>query len=155
MLHFSDSTNSVSCWQTWEELWSRFFLLLLTDKTIKMLFVGAKRVVNVAESRVTARQHLDSPGLKHNYKQMFLDSRCQLQSWGTVKVSVPTGVGNYIAFVLYSFFCSNLLTLWFLPFIVRELGSWFSAQLMYHIASWTAYKLRHIVSKDEGFLPSV
>ncbi|XP_021917159.1 apoptosis regulatory protein Siva-like isoform X3 [Zootermopsis nevadensis] len=66
-----------------DHLWHLYIALLY--KTIKMLFVGAKRVVNVAESRVTARQHLDSPGLKHNYKQMFLDSRCQLQSWGTVK----------------------------------------------------------------------
>jgi hypothetical protein len=72
-----------------------------------MLFVGARRVVNVAESRVAARQHLDSPVLKHNYKQMFLDSQCQLQSWGTVKVSIPTGVGNSIAFV---FIVTSLLS---------------------------------------------
>lgn len=68
----------------------------LYDKTLKMLFVGARKVPNVTESRVAARihlgcpvvkhkQHFSSPNMKHNYKQMFLDSQCQLQSLGTIK----------------------------------------------------------------------
>jgi hypothetical protein len=51
-----------------------------------MLFVGARKGVFVSETGVSTRQHLASPVLKDNYKQMFLGSQCQLQSWGTVKV---------------------------------------------------------------------
>lgn len=55
------------------------------DKTLKMLFVGARKVVSVSETGVSARQHLGFTILKDNYKQMFLSSRCQLQSRGTIK----------------------------------------------------------------------
>jgi len=57
-----------------------------------MLFVGARNVVCVSKTGDSTRQHLASPILKDNYKQMFLGSQCQLQSWGTVKVSVPLRV---------------------------------------------------------------
>jgi hypothetical protein len=71
----------------------------LADKTMKMLFVGAREVLNVTEPEVATRPHLgsrvvkhkqnfSSPDLKHKYKQMFLDSQCQLQSCGTVKVQI-------------------------------------------------------------------
>lgn len=93
----------------------RFFL---TDKTLNMLFVGARKVLNVTESGVAASLHLDSPvvkhkqnfcspDLKHNYKQMFLDSQCQLQSRGTIKVPICTGPCTSFTFVFiilcYSF----------------------------------------------------
>jgi hypothetical protein len=83
-----------------------------------MLFVGARKVLNVTESGIAARLHLGSPvvkqkqnfcspDLKHNYKQMFLDSQCQLQSWGTIKVPIHTGPSSSFAFVFivlcYSF----------------------------------------------------
>ena len=67
---------------------------MLTDKTLKMLFVGARKVVCVPETGVSTRQHLASPILKDNYKQMFLGSQCQLQSWGTIKVPFPARIGN-------------------------------------------------------------
>ncbi|GFG33524.1 hypothetical protein Cfor_07313, partial [Coptotermes formosanus] len=54
-------------------------------KTLKMLFVGARKVVSVSETGVSTRQHLGIPILKNNYKQMFLSRQCQLQSWGTIK----------------------------------------------------------------------
>jgi len=54
-----------------------------------MLFVGARKVACVSKTGVSTRQHLASPILKDNYKQMFLGSQCQLQAWGTIKVSGP------------------------------------------------------------------
>lgn len=79
-----------------------------------MLYVGATEVLNVTESGVAARihlgsqvvkhkQHFSSPDLKHNYKQMFLDSQCQLQPWGTIKVPVRTGPCSSFAFVFIVF----------------------------------------------------
>jgi hypothetical protein len=68
-----------------------------------MLFIGARRVVNVVESGTATRQYLDSPVVKENYKQMFLDNHCQLQSCGSVKVSVPTQVGRPLH-LFYSYF---------------------------------------------------
>jgi hypothetical protein len=85
-----------------------------------MLFVGARRVLNVAESGIAARprlgspvvkhkQHFSSRDLKHNNKQMFLDSQCQLQSLGTIKVAVPTGPCSSLAFFLILCYSFNTL----------------------------------------------
>jgi len=73
----------------------RVFFLLLTDKTLKMLFVGARKVVCVPETGASTRQHLASSILKDNYKQMFLGSQCQLQSCGTIKVPFPPRICNF------------------------------------------------------------
>jgi hypothetical protein len=77
--------------------WKMNLRFFLADKTLKMLFVGARRVLNAAESGAATRlnlassvmkheEHSGSPDVKHNYRQMFLNSQCQLQSQGTVKV---------------------------------------------------------------------
>jgi hypothetical protein len=60
-----------------------------------MLFVGARKVVSMSETGIATGQHLDSPILKDNYKQMFLGSQCQLQSWGTIKVPFSARICNF------------------------------------------------------------
>jgi hypothetical protein len=88
-----------------------------------MLFVGARRILNVAEPEVATRlhlgssvvkykQHCDSLDLKHNYKQMFLDNQCQLQSWGTVKVPIHTGHSSFFAFI-FTVLCYSSEHHWF------------------------------------------
>lgn len=68
-----------------KELYDEESVKSVYDRTLKMLFVGARNVVCVSKTGDSTRQHLASPILKDNYKQMFLGSQCQLQSWGTVK----------------------------------------------------------------------
>jgi hypothetical protein len=76
-----------------------------------MLFEGSRLALNMAEpgdaarlhlgsSVVKRKQHCESLDLKHTYRQMFLDNRCHLQSWGTVKVALHTGPCSFFLITL-------------------------------------------------------
>ncbi|XP_069685481.1 apoptosis regulatory protein Siva [Periplaneta americana] len=55
------------------------------DKTLKMLFNGAKRAFSTDDSQITSSDVQSSVVLKQNYKQMFLGNHCQLKSNGIIK----------------------------------------------------------------------